>query len=158
MVPRELLMIRLACEPGLRRGEVARCHRDDLIGEPGRYSLRVLGKGNKLRVVPITDALAAAIMEHCAAGHLFPGFIDGHVSENWAGTVISRLMPEGYTVHTLRHRFGTRAYRGSRNLRAVQELLGHASIATTERYTAIDDDEIRAASMAAAAELPGIGA
>jgi len=37
-------------------------------------------------------------------------------------------------------------------------LLGHASIATTERYTAIDDDEIRAAAMAAAAELPGIGA
>jgi site-specific recombinase XerC len=67
-------------------------------------------------------------------------------------------MPEGYTMHTLRHRFGTRAYRGSRNLRAVQELLGHASIATTERYTAIDDDEIRAAAMAAAAELPGIGA
>jgi len=63
-------MIRLACEPGLRRGEVARCRRDDLIGEPGRYSLRVLGKGNKLRVVPITDALAAAIMEHCAAGRV----------------------------------------------------------------------------------------
>ncbi|WP_241666389.1 tyrosine-type recombinase/integrase [Mycobacterium marseillense] len=46
-------------------------------------------------------------------------------------------------MHTLRHRFATR---GTRNLRAVQTLVGHASIATTERYTAVDDDEIRAAA------------
>ncbi len=147
--PRELLMIRLAGEAGLRRGEVARCHRDDLIGATGQYSLRVIGKGNKLRIVPIADGLAEAIQQHCLAGYLFPGGIDGHISENWAGQVISKLMPDGYTMHTLRHRFGTRAYRGSRNLRAVQELLGHASIATTERYTAVDAEEIRAAMMAA---------
>ena len=67
-------------------------------------------------------------------------------------TVISRLMPPGFTMHTLRHRFATRAYRGSRNLRPVQVLLGHASIATTERYTAVDDDEIRAAMMSAETE------
>ncbi|KAA1251740.1 tyrosine-type recombinase/integrase [Mycobacterium simiae] len=58
-------------------------------------------------------------------------------------------LPEHWTAHTLRHRFTTRAYRGSRNLRAVQTLLGHSSVATTERYTAVDDDEIRAAMMAA---------
>ena len=52
-------------------------------------------------------------------------------------------------MHTLRARFATRAYRGSRNLRAVQLRLGHASIATTERYTAVDDDEMRAAMMSA---------
>jgi integrase/recombinase XerC len=50
------------------------------------------------------------------------------------------------------HRFATRAYRGTRNLRAVQVLLGHASIATTERYTAVDDAEIRAAMTAAVAD------
>jgi integrase/recombinase XerC len=60
-------------------------------------------------------------------------------------------MPPGYTMHTLRHFFATRAYRGSRNLRAVQILLGHASVATTERYTAVDDDEIRAAMEGAGA-------
>jgi site-specific recombinase XerD len=49
----------------------------------------------------------------------------------------------------LRHVFASRAYRGTRNLRAVQVLLGHASIATTERYTAVDDAEIPAAMVAA---------
>jgi site-specific recombinase XerD len=49
----------------------------------------------------------------------------------------------------LRHSFASRAYRGTRNLRAVQVLLGHASIATTGRYTAVDDGEMRAAMVAA---------
>jgi integrase/recombinase XerC len=53
----------------------------------------------------------------------------------------------------LRHRFATRAYRGSRNLRVVQVLLGHSSVATTERYTAVDADEIRAAMVSAANRL-----
>jgi integrase/recombinase XerC len=52
-------------------------------------------------------------------------------------------------MHTLRHRFYSRAYRGSRNLRAVQVLMGHSSLATTERYLAVDDDEVRAAMMSA---------
>ena len=49
----------------------------------------------------------------------------------------------------MRHRFGTRAYRGTRNLPAVQILLRHASVATTERYTAVDDGGLRAAMVAA---------
>jgi site-specific recombinase XerD len=62
-----------------------------------------------------------------------------------------RVLPGEWTMHTLRHRFSSRAYRGARNLRAVQMLLGHSSIATTERYCAVDDSEIRAAMMAAGA-------
>jgi integrase/recombinase XerC len=54
-------------------------------------------------------------------------------------------MVHGSTVHTLRHRFAHRAYRGSRTLRAARVLMGRSSIATTQRYTAVDDDEIRAA-------------
>jgi site-specific recombinase XerD len=58
------------------------------------------------------------------------------------------MLPDHWTMHTLRHRFASRAYRGTPNLGAVQVLLGHASIATTQRYTAVDD-EIRAAMEAA---------
>jgi integrase len=153
--PRELLMIRLAGEAGMRRGEVALCHRDDLIAGPRGASLVVHGKARKQRVVPVTDSLAEAIRQQCAAGYVFPGETDGHISVNYVGTLISRLMPPGYTMHTLRHLFASRAYRGSRNLRAIQLLLGHSSVATTERYCAVDDDEIRAAMEAAHFALVG---
>lgn len=64
--------------------------------------------------------------------------------------LVVRVLPDGWTMHTLRHRFSSRAYRGTRNLRAVQMLLGHSSIATTERYCAVGDSEIGAAMMSAA--------
>ncbi|EID11337.1 tyrosine-type recombinase/integrase [Mycolicibacterium phlei] len=82
-------------------------------------------------------------------GYLFPGDDDGHLSPRYVGKLMAGALPDHWTAHTLRHRFATRAYRGSRNLRAVQTLLGHSSVATTERYTAVDDVEIRAAAMAA---------
>lgn len=157
--PRVRLMLRLAAEAGLRRAEIARVHVSDLTVAAGGAQLRVRGKGNKLRVVPISDSLAVLIAAG-AAGHspemaaygtgwLFPGEDDGHLSPRWAGRLIAAALPDHWTAHTLRHRFATRAYRGSRNLRAVQTLLGHSSVATTERYTAVDDDEIRAAMLAA---------
>lgn len=65
------------------------------------------------------------------------------------GQAVAAVLSDGYTMHTLRHRMASRAYRGTRNLRAVQMLLGHASIATTKRYCVVDDSEIRAAVMAA---------
>jgi site-specific recombinase XerD len=86
-----------------------------------------------------------------ADGWLFPSRQGGHLSPNMVGTLISNALPDHWTAHTLRHRFATRAYRGTPTLRAVQTLLGHESVATTERYTAVDDDEVRAAMMATAA-------
>jgi integrase len=145
--PRVRLMLRLAAEAGLRRAEIARVHRRDLTRGPAGAELLVHGKGGKLRVVPIGDDLAAAIAGD--GGWLFPGDDDGHLSPRWVGKLMAGALPDHWTAHTLRHRFATRAYRGSRNLRAVQVLLGHSSVATTERYTAVDSDEIRAAMMAA---------
>ncbi|MEC4838196.1 tyrosine-type recombinase/integrase [Mycobacteroides chelonae] len=82
-------------------------------------------------------------------GWLFPGNDNGHLSPRWVGTLCAKVMPEVWTMHKLRHRFATRAYRATRNIRAVQRLLGHASVATTQIYTAVDDHEMRAAVVGA---------
>jgi site-specific recombinase XerD len=95
-------------------------------------------------------SLAALCSHDISGGWLFPNGSGGHLSPWMVGQLVARVLPAQWTMHTLRHRFASRAYRGTRNLRAVQVLLGHASIATTERYTAVDDSEIRAAMTAAA--------
>lgn len=155
---RVTLMLRLAAEVGLRRAEVAQVHSRDLRHGTGGAQLLIHGKGNRQRLVPITDSLAA-LVEAGAAGHtpgaspngwLFPGR-SGHLHPKTVGALCSAAMPEIWTLHTLRHRAASRAYRGTRNLRAVQKMLGHSNVAVTERYTAVDDDEVRAAMMAATA-------
>lgn len=152
--PRERMMARLAGEAGLRRAEVAKVHRDDLIEDLMGWSLIVRGKGNKQRIVPITDSLANGIRKYdsgySSRGFLFPGQIDGHVSPGHVGVLISRLMPVGWSMHKLRHRYASRGYAGTKDIRAVQEALGHASVATTQRYTAVTNREVRAVSEAAA--------
>jgi integrase/recombinase XerC len=155
--PRVAIMLRLAAEAGLRRGEVAVVHTQDLVDGIDGAQLLVHGKAGKQRVIPISDSLAAAIRVG-AAGHtpgmssqgwLFPNGTGAHLSVYQVGDLVRQVLPEGYSMHKLRHRFASRAYRGSRNLRAIQELLGHSSIATTERYLAVDDQEIRAAMLSA---------
>ncbi|MEE3066543.1 MAG: tyrosine-type recombinase/integrase [Actinomycetota bacterium] len=155
--PRERLMARLAGEAGLRRSEVALVHSDDLIRDVTGWSLIVHGKGGKQRVVPLNDGLAAEFRLMCTRhGYVFPGqvveagHVDGHVSASWVGISLSRLMPTGWSMHKLRHRFATLGYAGTGNLRAVQEALGHASVATTQRYTAVSNVEVRSVSDAAA--------
>jgi len=148
--PRERLMARLAGEAGLRRAEVAAVHRDDLTSDTDGYSLIVRGKGARQRVVPITDDLAAAILAWCAEGYLFPGRDNGHLSPDCVGRVLSELLPIGWSMHKLRHRYASRGYAGTHNLRAVQEALGHASVATTQRYTAVTTSEVRKVSESAA--------
>lgn len=156
--PRERLMAQLAGEGGLRRAEVARVHTNDLIEEIDGWTLIVHGKGGRQRTVPVSDSLAAEIAKgpgghtigRGRSGWLFPGQIDGHLAPDTVGRLISELMPPGWSMHKLRHRFATRAFQGTRNLLAVQQALGHASVATTQRYTAITRDDVRAAVTAAA--------
>lgn len=137
-------MVRLAAHAGLRCCEICKVHRDDVTETAAGYMLRVHGKGRKVRVIPITNALAHEILT--ADGFLFPGQIDGHLSAAYVSKLVSRALPEGWTAHTLRHRFASRAYVGAgKDIRAVQELLGHASVATTQIYTAVEDDVMRQA-------------
>lgn len=146
---RETLMLRLAAECGLRRAEVAQVHTRDLIEDLSGWSLLVHGKGNKDRVVPLPSKIAVEL-RRLPRGWAFPGDDHGHLSPRWVGKLMTELLPEEWTMHKLRHRFATRAYRGTRNIRAVQELLGHSSVATTQIYTAVENDELRAAVNAAA--------
>ncbi|WP_238589691.1 tyrosine-type recombinase/integrase [Mycobacteroides abscessus] len=155
--PRTTVMLHLACSAGLRRAEVAQVHTEDLREGFSGYQLLVHGKGAKDRLIPISDELAAMILAgpgghtpgHGNHGFLFPGADGGHLSARWVGKLCAAAMPGVWTMHKLRHRFSTRAYQRTRNLRALQQLLGHASVATTQIYTAVDDDEMRETMLAA---------
>lgn len=146
-----LLMARLACEAGLRRGEVAQVHADDLAETVEGWQLIVKGKGEKQRVVPIMAELAADIRAALPdGGHLFPGQIDGHLSPQRVGDLVAAAMPKGWSMHKLRHRYASRGFAATGNLRAVQEALGHSSVATTQRYTAVSSVDVRRVTEAAA--------
>lgn len=144
--PSEKLMVRLGAECGLRRGEIARVHSDDVVADSAGHSLIVRGKGDKQRIVPLPDDLANTVME--TQGYLFPGRFGGHVEESYIGDHISRLLPDGYAAHTLRHRFATTAYAATHDLFVVAELLGHESVETTEHYVAMPDGRLREATAA----------
>lgn len=145
------LMLRLAAELGLRRGEVARVNAEDLERDLSGWSLRVQGKGGRVRRVPLTGALAAAV-RRCGPGWLFPGRDGGHLSAAYVGRLVSRALPEAWAMHSLRHRFATVAYSVDRDLLTVQALLGHASPVTTRLYVLPDDAAARR-TVAAVARL-----
>lgn len=151
--PREQMMVRLAGEIGMRRAEVACCHRNDLIHDGTAWALLVHGKGGKQRIVPIPDKLAADIRAFCGHGYLFPGKDHGHLSPAHVGKLIGQLMPPGWSMHKLRHRFATRGLAATNDLLAVRDALGHTSVATTQIYTALADNKVRRVTEAAGAAL-----
>lgn len=157
---RTRLAIMLATFAGLRRAEIAGLHwRDVRDGE-----VLVHGKGGIERVVPLHEDLEAALLAELRrrqrgghgtgwsgphvspTGWLFPSDLeDKPLTPAHVGKLISRCLPEGWTTHSLRHRFATAAYRADRDLRAVQELLGHSKPETTARYAAVPDGALRSA-------------
>lgn len=147
--PRERVILRLAAEAGLRRAEVARVHSRDLVDDLDGASLVVTGKGGKQRVVPLTATLAAELRAR-PRGYAFPGADDGHLSPRWVGKIVAELLPGTATMHQLRHRFATRAYAVDRDVLTVQQLLGHASPATTQRYVVVPPEAGRRTVLAAA--------
>ena len=147
------LMLLLAGGQGLRRGEIARVHSDDVFADLVGHSLRVHGKGRKERVVPLDPAIADLLLAR-EPGWVFPspapGKESGHLTAGNVGVVIRRAMPAGWSAHTLRHRFATVAYSRTRDLLAVQELMGHSRPETTRGYILMPADGLRAAVAAAA--------
>ncbi len=159
--PRERLMLRMAAELGLRRAEIAHARTSDLIERDGRWSLLVRGKGSRDRILPMPDALAAAIRTK-PDGYLFPSEASptGHLSAAVVGRLMGQLLPQGVSAHALRHRFATRAYELDHDVFAVQRLLGHARPETTQRYVATGDETLRSTvdRLAAWTESQRIGA
>lgn len=142
--PREKIMLRLAAEVGMRRAEVSCVHTGDLIEDLVGWSLRVHGKGGKLRTVPLPTSLGRTLAS-MDPGFVFPGNDGGHLSPRYVGKLIRDLLPGDWTMHALRHRFGTRAYALTSDLLLVQEMLGHASPSTTRRYIQYDQNRMRTA-------------
>lgn len=146
---RVYLMLLLGSRHGLRRGEIARVHTRDVTEDLVGWSLRVHGKGGKDRDVPLSNE-TARLLRAAPAGWVFPNGAGSHLSPAHVGRLISRVLPEGVTPHQLRHRFATVVYARTRDIAAVRELLGHASVATTQRYVAVQDGTLRAAVETAA--------
>lgn len=139
------LMLLLGAYAGLRRAEIAAVHSRDITD----LGLMVKGKGRKVRRIPIHPVLAAALCE--VDGWAFPGrFPDAPVTPDYVAARLERVLPEPWTAHTLRHRFATQTYRACKDIRVVQQLLGHSSIQTTVRYVMIDQDALAAAVNAVA--------
>lgn len=114
-------------------------------------SLRIIGKGGKERVVPVLSAARDAVAAYAAqcpfelTAHspLFRGARGGPLSARIVQQVMARTraqlgLPASATPHALRHSFATHLLNAGGDLRAIQELLGHASLSTTQAYTAVD--------------------
>jgi integrase/recombinase XerC len=114
-------------------------------------TLRVVGKGGKERIVPVLPAVRAALdawlalrPERQPASPLFIGVRGGRLDPAVAQRTLRNFrrlhgLPEHATPHALRHSFATHLLAGGADLRSIQELLGHASLSTTQRYTAVDE-------------------
>jgi len=134
---------------GLRISEALGLRASDL--QPGEAILRVTGKGNKTRLVPVLPLASQAVAEYRKAcpyhlpadGPLFRGTKGGPLNPAIVQREMAKLrsalsLPATATPHALRHSFATHLLGRGGDLRTIQELLGHASLSTTQIYTGVD--------------------
>ena len=127
---------------GLRASEIAALRGED-IDESGVY---VLGKGETKVTLPCHPDLWEIAQTYPREGYLWPGNDHGHIPGQQISLSVGRLfrgMGIDGSVHRCRHVYGTRLLRSGANIRVVQKLMRHASLATTATYTAVDEDEMR---------------
>jgi integrase/recombinase XerC len=136
---------------GLRIAEALSLNVRDAPKPGDDAPLRVVGKGSKERIVPVLpvvrQAIAAWLRLHPAAQNEAPLFL-GARGKRLDAAVAQRTLrlyrrqnglPEHATPHALRHSFATHLLAGGADLRSIQDLLGHASLSTTQRYTSVDE-------------------
>lgn len=140
--PQDRLALMLAAYAGLRRAEIAGLHARDLLPN----HLMITGKGGKQRKVPIHPRLQAELQPaRERGGYLFPGRWGEAVTADNMGRRLARLLQGDLTAHSLRRYFGTNVYGNTMDIRATQILLGHSSLATTQKYVKVTDDSLAAA-------------
>jgi len=148
---RDMAVLSLCYGAGLRIAEALAVTRGDLDGP----SLRATGKGGKIRLVPLIDTVRRSIelyLELCPfklwpEEPLFRGVKGGVLSPRLIQLRVVQLrsalgLPPSATPHALRHSFATHLLGRGGDLRAIQELLGHASLSTTQIYTAVDTERL----------------
>ena len=153
---RDAAVLLLLYGSGLRISEALSIARRDAPGE-GRETLRVVGKGGKERLVPVLPITQAAVSRYLALcpyalapdGPLFLGAKGGRLSPRIVQLLMERLrgalgLPDTATPHALRHSFATHLLSAGADLRQIQELLGHASLSTTQVYTEVDRERLLA--------------
>jgi integrase/recombinase XerC len=153
---RDIAFFSLLYGSGLRIAEALGLNVRDATTLRTNLALTVVGKGSKTRIVPVLPAVRAAIEAwlalHPAAkadNALFTGARGKRLDPAVAQKVLRtyrRLagLPEHATPHALRHSFATHLLASGSDLRSIQDLLGHASLSTTQRYTAVDDTALLA--------------
>ncbi|MGH7523825.1 MAG: site-specific tyrosine recombinase XerD [Gemmatimonadales bacterium] len=154
---RDRVLLELAYGAGLRVSELCDLAVGDVLLQDGL--VRAFGKGRKERLVPIGRAVVSAVSVylHTIRPTLDRGASKGRLLLNARGEPLSRVGAWGIvkrrtrdagigkrvTPHTLRHSFATHLLEGGADLRAVQEMLGHADLSTTQIYTHVDRDYLR---------------
>jgi integrase/recombinase XerD len=152
---RDRAMLETLYATGCRASEVVNLKVSDLYLDAG--FLKAFGKGSKQRIVPLGSKAVSALRTYLGDGR--PGTIDAaeYVFLSRAGRRLDREvlwlivkkyvrragLPKKTSPHTLRHSFATHLLSGGADLRAVQEMLGHASIGTTQIYTHVDRNRLR---------------
>ncbi|MCP4395475.1 MAG: tyrosine recombinase XerC [Alphaproteobacteria bacterium] len=147
---RALFMLLYGC--GLRLGEALSM---DIKDAPPSDEMVITGKGNKQRLIPVLDVVRKSVEEYLrfrpyeknADSPLFIGKRGGRLNPGVVQRQMRKLreylnLPDTVTPHALRHSFATHLLCSGGELRSIQELLGHASLSTTQRYTEIDDREL----------------
>lgn len=156
---RDTAMLELLYATGVRVGELVAVDVDDV--DRGRNVVRVFGKGRKERTVPFGQPAAQALDAWLVRGRpqlvapgagaaLFLGARGGRIDQRAVRTVVHRRIAEvpgapDIGPHGLRHTAATHLLEGGADLRSVQELLGHASLATTQLYTHVSTERLRQA-------------
>jgi integrase/recombinase XerC len=154
---RDVAILELLYATGIRVGELVGLDTDDI--DHSRRTIRVIGKGNKERVVPFGGAAEVAVQKYLAGARnqlaiadsglaVFLGSRGKRIDQRVVRTMVHEVLQSlggapDLSPHGLRHSAATHLLEGGADIRAVQEILGHASLATTQLYTHVSMDRLR---------------